>query len=193
MQDQDEEVLVRLAQQQDERAFSQLYEAYFTRIYRYVNVKIGNQTEAEDIAQQVFVNAYQSLGAFKQKGLPFAAWLFRIAHNQVIDFVRKRSKRGTAPLLEDTLVDTSKHNDPQQLVEDAMSIEQLTAATKGLTEAQQEVISLRFASDLSTAEVAKIMGKSEGAVKAMQHSAIIALRKKLGGLSRAEPRENADE
>jgi RNA polymerase sigma-70 factor (ECF subfamily) len=180
----DEELLVRLAQQQDEKAFAQLYETYFTRIFRYVNVKIGNPTEAEDIAQQVFVNAYQSIGSFKQKGLPFSAWLFRIAHNQVIDYVRKRAKRATAPLMEEILPDTGPGGNPEQIVEKEASIEELVQATKGLTQAQQEVISLRFASDLSTAEVARIMGKSEGAIKALQHSAVVALRKKLAGDSK---------
>ncbi|MBI2829683.1 MAG: sigma-70 family RNA polymerase sigma factor [Chloroflexi bacterium] len=176
----DEENLVRRAQQQDEAAFTRLYEKYSVKIYRYVVVKIGNSTEAEDITQQVFLNAFKSLPSFKWKGQPFSSWLFRIAHNQIVDYLRKKTKRVTEPLMEET---TAGGKDPGDIVERQMSIEQLVAATKHLTKAQQEVISLRFASELSVAEVAKIMGRSEGAIKALQHSAIVALRKEMVGKS----------
>ena len=173
---QDEESLVRRAKQQDQQAFAQLYEAHFDRIYRYVVLRIGDRTEAEDITQQVFLNALQSISSFKWKGVPFAAWLFRIAHNQVVDYVRKRQKRVATPLDESLIIGDSN---PQQMVEHSLDIEQLLLATKRLTEAQREVISLRFTGGLSTAQVAKIMGKNQGAVKALQHSAIVALRKVL--------------
>ena len=171
---QNEESLVRRAQQRDEEAFAQLYEEYFDKIYRYIALRIGDRMEAEDITQRVFLNAIKAIPSFKWKGVPFSAWLFRIAHNQVVDYLRKKTKRATAPL-EETLV-TSDDN-PQLIREHKLDIEKLTAATKKLTPAQQEVISLRFAGDMPIAQVAKVMGKSEGAVKALQHSAIVALRK----------------
>ena len=171
---QNEESLVRRAQQRDEEAFAQLYEEYFDKIYRYIALRIGDRMEAEDITQRVFLNAIKAIPSFKWKGVPFSAWLFRIAHNQVVDYLRKKTKRATAPL-EETLV-TSDDN-PQLILEHKLDIEKLTAATKKLTPAQQEVISLRFAGDMPIAQVAKVMGKSEGAVKALQHSAIAALRK----------------
>jgi len=173
---QDEEGLVRQAQRRDQEAFAQLYEAYFDKIYRYIVLRIGNKAEAEDMTQQVFLNALKSISSFKWKGRPFSAWLFRIAHNQVVDYFRKKSKRVTVPI--DNLPITANDN-PQQIVEQKLEIERLTLATKQLTEAQREVISLRFAGGLSVAEVAKAMGKSQGAVKALQHSAIMALRKLL--------------
>ena len=173
-----EESLVHRAQQRDEEAFTQLYEDYFDKIYRYVTLKIGNRIEAEDITQQVFVNALKSISSFRWKGVPFSAWLFRIAHNQVVDYLRKKSKRVTEPLDGSRVISDSN---PQQLVERNLDIEQLVWATKRLTKAQQEVISLRFAGELSIAQVAKAMGKSEGAVKALQHSALSALRKMLSG------------
>ena len=173
---QDEENLIRRAQQQDEEAFTQLYEEYFDKIYRYITLKIGNQTEAEDLTQQVFVKVLQSISSFRWKGIPFSAWLFRIAHNQVVDYFRKEKKYVTTPL-DESLRDGNI--DPQLAVERKLDIEQLILATKQLTKAQREVISLRFASELSITQVAKIMGKSEGAVKALQHSAIVALRKTL--------------
>ena len=173
---QDEEDLVRRAKQRDQEAFAQLYEENFDRIYRYVALRIGDKTEAEDMTQQVFVNALQSISSFKWQGKPFAAWLFRIAHNQVVDYLRKKTKRATVPLDESL---ARSDSNPQLMAEHSLDIEQLLLATKRLTEAQREVISLRFAGGLSTTQVAKSMGKSQGAVKALQHSAIVALRKTL--------------
>ena len=173
---QDEESLVRRAQQRDEEAFTQLYEANFDKIYRYVALRIGNKMEAEDMTQQVFLNALQSLPSFKWKGISFSAWLFRIAHNQVVDYLRKKTRQATAPL-DESIVDTESN--PQLVAEHRLDMEQLASATERLTEAQREVISLRFAGELPIAQVAKIIGKSEGAVKALQHSAIVALRKAL--------------
>ena len=177
---QDEADLVRRAQQKDQEAFARLYEGYFDKIYRYIVIKIGNQTEAEDMTQQVFLNALESISSFRWQGFPFSAWLYRIAHNQVVDHFRKKSKRPATfddPPLH--ISDSNKDADPHKVTERNMDMEQLLEASQQLTEAQREVISLRFTSDLSTAEVAKIMGKSEGAVKALQHSAILALRKTL--------------
>ena len=172
---QDEESLVRRAQQNEQEAFAQLYESYFDKIYRYVAIRLGDKMEAEDVTQQVFLNALRSISSFKWKGIPFSAWLFRIAHNQVVDYYRR--KKRTAVPLDESLA--SKDDNPQLLAEQKLDIEKLLSATKRLTEAQREVISLRFAGGLSIAEVAKVMDKSQGAIKALQHSAIVALRKTL--------------
>jgi len=171
---QNEESLVRRAQQRDQEAFSQLYEQYFDKIYRYLILRIGNQMEAEDLTQQVFLKALKSINAFQWKGIPFSAWLYRIAHNLAVDCLRKRT-RSPEECLEPS--DAVSDSNPQLEVERKSDIEQLVKACRGLTQAQREVISLRFASELPIAYVAKIMGKSEGAIKALQHSAIVALRK----------------
>ena len=174
---QDEESLVRRAQQHDQTALTQIYEENFDKIYRYIVLKIGDRTEAEDMTQQVFLSAFKAISSFKhRKGTPFSSWLYRIAHNQIVDYLRKKSKRATVPL-EETLA--SGDINPGQEAERNLAIEQLASATKQLTKAQQEVISLRFAGELSVAQAAKVIGKSEGAVKALQHSAIVSLRKLL--------------
>jgi RNA polymerase sigma-70 factor (ECF subfamily) len=173
---QDEEGLARRAQRGDKEAFTRLYETHFDKIYRYVILRVGKKVEAEDMTQQVFVKAYESIPSFKWKGVPFSAWLFRIAHNLVIDHVRKERKRPTVSF-EESLV--ASDSNPHLEVERRLDIEQLVSAMKHLTEAQREVISLRFAGGLSVAEVATVMGKTVGAVKALQHSAIISLRKML--------------
>ena len=175
---QDEESLIRRAQQRDQVALTQLYEENFDRIYRYIVLKIGDRTEAEDMTQQVFLNALQSISSYKWKGMPFASWLYRIAHNQIVDYLRKKSRHASVPL-DESITKADADGDPKHITERKMEIEELVVATKKLTTAQQEVISLRFAGELSIAEVAGVMGKSEGAIKALQHSAIVALRKAL--------------
>jgi RNA polymerase sigma-70 factor, ECF subfamily len=174
---QSEESLIRRAQQRDQVALTQLYEENFDRIYRYIVFKIGDRTEAEDMTQQVFLNAIQSISSYKSKGMPFSSWLYRIAHNQIVDYLRKKSRRITVPLDESI---PANEEDPRHTAEQKIEIEEVVVAARGLTLAQQEVISLRFGGELSVAEVAKTMGKSEGAVKALQHSAIASLRKALG-------------
>jgi RNA polymerase sigma-70 factor (ECF subfamily) len=173
---QNEESLVERARQHDQEAFAQLYEQYFDKIYRYLVLKVGNEAEAEDMTQQVFLKALQSISSFKWRGAPFSTWLFRIAHNQAIDFLRRKTKH-TSVSFDESLVASDVN--PQLAVEKNSDIEQLISATRQLTKAQREVIVLRFAGELSVAEVARVMGKSQGAVKALQHSAIVALRKVL--------------
>jgi len=174
---QDEESLMRRAQRRDPEAFTQLYEAYFDKIYRYIAIRIGNEMEAEDMTQQVFLKALRSIPSFRWRGISPSAWLFRIAHNQVVDYLRKKTKRVTVPI--DKLPPSVSDDNPQLIAEQRQDTEQLALASQQLTQAQREVISLRFAAELSVAEVSKVMGRSQGAVKALQHSAIVALRKVL--------------
>jgi len=174
---QEEQGLVARAQQNDEAAFAQLYEKYFDKIYRYISMKIGDRFEAEDMTQQVFLKALKSISSFKWQDVPFSAWLYRIAHNQIVDYLRRKTRRPTAPLEDAVLHAEEPGGGPQTQAETACDIETLVAATQKLTPAQREVIALRFTSDLPIAEVSRIMGKSEGAVKALQHSAVVALRR----------------
>ena len=176
---QEELDLVQRARQGEQEAFAQLYESHFDKIFRYVVLKIRNQAEAEDMTQQVFIKAYESIGSYQSQGVPFTAWLFRIAHNQMVDYVRKQSKRQTVPL--DESLQIMDDCDVEHEVETKIEMEKVVLATAKLTKAQREVISLRFAGGLSITEAAKTMRKSEGAIKALQHSAILALRKTLVG------------
>jgi RNA polymerase sigma-70 factor, ECF subfamily len=176
LQVQDEQSLVKRAQQKDEEAFARLYEEYFDRIYRYLVLKIGSELEAEDMTQQVFLSALESIGSYRWQGLPFSAWLYRIAHNKMVDHVRKATKHEFVPLDEALTVASGN---PQAEAEHKLEMDRLLVAMEKLTAAQRECVSLRFTSDLSIAEVAKTMGKSEGAIKALQHSAVLALRKIL--------------
>jgi len=179
---QNEEALVKRAKERDEAAFSQIYDEHFNRIYRYCVLRISDEMEAEDMAQQVFLQALQNIGSYKWTGAPFSAWLFRIAHNQVVDYHRKHSKQLTSPLDElPELREPEDESNPRDIYELKMDIVELNTALNRLTALQREVIALRFTSEMPIAEVAKVMHKTEGAVKALQHSAIASLRKAMAG------------
>src|SRR5512143_1818066 len=120
---QDEEGLVRRAQQQDAQAFAQLYEAYFDKIYRYIVLRVGNETEAEDLTQGVFMKVLHSISSYKPQGVPFSSWLYRIAHNQVVDFLRQKSKKATVDIEGLPLV--SQAEDTQHRLEKELDIAQL--------------------------------------------------------------------
>lgn len=129
----------------------------------------------------VFLRALEAIGKYEMRGLPFSSWLYRIAHNLVVDQQRKNKGDRELPLEE---VSVPAGEDPVAMAEKGIALEQVRGAMKQLTKAQQEVVELRFAAELSIAEIAGIMGKNEGAIKALQHSAILALRKilKIGTL-----------
>ena len=171
---QGEEQLVLSAQAGDDRAFEQIYEEFFDKIYRYIVVRVGNQADAEDLTEEVFLKALESIGSFQWRGISIAAWLFRIAHNVVVDHLRRMSKRQTTPLEEGV---PSGGPSPHEKATINLTMEKLKTALTRLTQAQQQVLSLRLAGGLSIAETARVMGKTEGAVKASQHSALVALRR----------------
>lgn len=171
-----EENIAQGLKKRDPEVWAGIYEEYFPKIYRYVVVRVGNRAEAEDLAGQVFLKALESISSFRWRGVPVSAWLFRIAHNQVIDYWRKTKSRTPLPL-DESLV--GEDIDPEEIAERDLNLNRIVQAMGQLTKAQREVIELRFAGELSTAEVAKILGKSEGAVKVLQHNALANLRRRL--------------
>jgi len=173
-----EEQLVQRAVNGDREAFTQIYDLHFDKIYRYIYVKVRSQAEAEDLTQDVFIKAYEGINKYKWRDLPFTAWLFRIAHNRVIDHVRKTSKEKKASLDEAGAISSG---DPVHMTELNFEIYQLKDALQHLPDAQREVATMRFISELSISEVALSLGKSEGTVKALQFNAIASLRKLLYG------------
>jgi RNA polymerase sigma-70 factor (ECF subfamily) len=173
-----EENIVRQAIEGNQWAFTRLYDEHFDKVYRYIYFRVNSRAEAEDLTQEVFLKAMQSISSYKWRDVPFASWLFRIAHNQVVDHVRKQSKHKRAPLEEAAAVSVE---DPVAITEQRLESEELREAVKKLPAAQQEVISLRFMSGLHINEVAKILKKSEGTVKALQFHGTISLRRILSG------------
>lgn len=174
-----EEYLVQQAVDGNQSAFTQLYDIYFDRIYRYIYVRVRKQAEAEDLTQEVFIKALKAIGSYKIGKAPFASWLFRVAHNQVIDYVRKYSKNLETSL--DEAPPSVGAEDPVAMIERKFEIAELNAAMMELSPAQQEVISLRFIAELPIADVARILGKREGTVKALQFNGTASLRRLLAG------------
>ena len=172
----DEESTARRLQKREPEAWSAVYEEYFPKVYRYIALRVSNRTEAEDLTEQAFLKALQSIDSFKWRGVPFSAWLFRIARNLVIDFWRTDKSKTFLPLDESLVNDD---DDPEVITERNFDIKQVFQAIGQLTQSQREVIELRFFGGLSVAEASRVLGKSEGAVKVMQHSALVALRKRL--------------
>jgi len=156
-----------------ESALSSLYEEYFDKIARYAYVRIGNRVDAEDIAGDVFLKALKSLNTYKERGVPMQAWLFRIAHNLVIDYFRKMKKRKTVPIDD---VEIEGGINPAKVAERNMELEQVKKAMEQLTQEQREVLVLRFFGGLSSRETGQVLNKSDGAVREMQRTAIEKIR-----------------
>ena len=167
-----------------------LYEENYDRVARYVAARIGNRTEAEDLASQVFIKAAGSIGSFKHSGAPVEAWLFKIAHNLTVDYLRKNSRVKEVDI-EDAAPLHARDNPEESTMLKSQS-QELSVALSQLTESQRQVILLRFVGELGSAEVAKIMGKRDGAVRELQSAALKNLRKYLASKAAGETGSETD-
>jgi RNA polymerase sigma-70 factor, ECF subfamily len=172
--------LVRAAQGGDVAAFGRLYERYFDGIYGYLAYHLGGPDLAEDATAQVFLRALESLPRYRWTGAPFRAWLYRIAHNLVVDLHRRRTRHPVG-VLDDEQVDPGRLGDPDGWLQEKVAREALLAAVDDLTALQRQVILLKFAAGLSNAEVAVVLERTEGAVKALQHAGLQSLQRRLAG------------
>lgn len=161
----------------DSEAFGDLYQRYVGRIYSYVYHRTGNQSDAEDLTERVFVQALAHLPRYTYRGLPFSVWLFRIAHNAVANWYRDRQRNKTLPMDDATL---SEEAGPDRL-ETVEELAQLRKAMARLPQDRQQLLLLKFHEELSHAEIGKIMNRSEGAVKALLHRTLKALKQELQG------------
>ena len=168
--------LVALAQGGDRDAFEELYRLHFDRIYGYLQLSVGNRHDAEDLTNQTFIRMLESIDRFVWRQVPFSAWLFRIAHNLLIDHFRvsKRTTPEEEPERPD-LVEASAEDEAMN----ALGQESMLKLIGGLSADQQQVLTLKFGFDFANAEIAAILGKSEGAVKALQHRAICTLEQRV--------------
>jgi RNA polymerase sigma-70 factor (ECF subfamily) len=171
----DELTLVRLSQQGDREMFARLYNAYMERIYRYVYFRVADENLAEDITSQVFLKVWEKLNTYEAGQSPFMAWLYRIAHNAVIDHYR--SKKASVSLEEADLVEMSHADDVDEKLDLQIQSEELREALQELTEEQQQVLILKFVGGLSTTEIARQLGKQQGAVRALQMRGLQGLAK----------------
>jgi len=172
-----EEIIIRRFQAGDVSAFEQLYERYADRVYTYIALRVGSGPAAEDLTADVFLRALEKKASFRWRGKPYLAWLLRVAHNTVVDHWRREKRAQTIPWDERL---RGKAGDLMNALEKKLTLEQVQTALTKLTALQQEVVALRFGSELSIAETAQVMSKSQGAVKNLQHKALVALRAQLG-------------
>jgi len=173
-------------------AFGELYERHVRRIYNYIYYRTGNHHDAEDLTARVFERALRHIPKFKDKGVPFSAWLYRIAHNLVANWHRDRSRRPVVPL-DDRFISKGGRNHPES---EAVSQEEqrtLLAAVHLLPPDRQQLLILKFVQRFSNAEIGQIMGRTEGAIKSLYHRTLNSLRDELEqilkeGVSEQDPK-----
>ena len=169
--------LVDRAQQGDRAALEELYLIHFDRIYSYLHVSVGNKHDAEDLTTQTFLKMLESIGRFRWQSAPFSAWLFRIAHNLAMDHFR--SRRRWQPEAE--VPEPIDSEEPSAELEAMQSIgrESMRELIEKLSPEQQQVLTLKFVFNFPNGDVAKILDKSEGAIKSLQHRALASLQKQI--------------
>src|SRR5215213_510719 len=171
------ERFVEAAKDGDPEAFGALFDHFYAPVYRYVAARVGRPSDAEDLAQLVFVKALEALPRYELRGVPFGGWLFRLARNVVIDHVRTRREHVTL----DIIVQQSTEDDgPDELAVLRQDMDSVACALRRLTPEQREAIQLRFFAGLSAKEAAEAMGRQEGTVRGLQFRGIAALRRELG-------------
>ncbi|MBI2852164.1 MAG: sigma-70 family RNA polymerase sigma factor [Chloroflexi bacterium] len=171
------EGLVSRAQNGDREAFALLYQEYFKKIYRYTYLRLGQVEQAEDLTQEVFLKALDGISSYRHKGAPFGSWLFRIAHNLIVDHYRK-SKKEFILFPESTVSDGA--DDPAGAAEKKMELLEIKHAVGMLPPRQKEIIALRYGAGMSVAETARATGKTVGSVKKLQFEALAKLRRLIG-------------
>jgi RNA polymerase sigma-70 factor (ECF subfamily) len=171
--------LVALAQQGDEPAIGALYDLHCQAVLRYFRARLGHQQTAEDLTGEVIRRMLTGLPGYRGVDLPFRAWLFRIAHNLLIDYYRRETRHVVVPLKETENVG-AEDDDPVSAVEQKLTMEHAFQALSNLEPTQRDALALRFLSGLSLKETAFAMGKTEDAIKALQRRGLAALRLRLG-------------
>jgi RNA polymerase sigma-70 factor, ECF subfamily len=158
------------AAQRDRAAFGPLYRRYLDRVYGYCFYLLGDHHDAEDVTERTFIAALAAIDGYRDEGATFRAWLFRIAHNQLANALRARHRQRTASL--DAVAEPMSHVDPAGLVGRAEDARALRHALDQLADDRRQVIVLRFADGLSAREIGAVLGRSEGAVRVLQHRAL---------------------
>lgn len=175
--------LIFQAKAGDEAAISQLYRQCMPGIYGYVASRVGDPALADDLTSEVFLRALEGLPRFEYRGISFSAWLYRIAHDRVVDYFRQQARRQALPLEDEFL---PAQNGVEQAAEVNLRVQHLQRAIEQLTTDQQQVILLRFTAGLKLKEVAYVMDRSIDAIKMLQLRALTRLRQLVGQTNRGE-------
>lgn len=173
-----DDAILAQAAQGDGEAFGMLYERYVGRIYNYIYYRTGNTYDAEDLTARVFYRAMRHIRNYHNRGLPIAAWLYRIAHNLVANWHRDNSRRKEIPL-DESLIGRHNGEFPEHELLRSEERERLMGVIRCLPAERQQLLILKFADHLSNAEIGQIMGRTEGAVKSLYHRTLISLRDEL--------------
>lgn len=175
----DEVRLIQLAQGGDAAACAALYDRHYDAVYRYLYYRLCDEALAQDLTAEVFVRMVEKLDRFQARGRPLLAWLYTIARNLIAD--HHRQKKNAAHLSLDEVLELQGDGDGElaEMVDRKQVATCLVAALHRLTEEQRQVLLLKFVEDLGNVQIARLMGKSEGAIKALQHRALNALRRAL--------------
>lgn len=170
--------LVALARTGEKEAFGVLYERYLDKIYNYIYYRVSSHHDAEDLTARVFTRAMGHIETYTDRGVPFQAWLYRIAHNLVANWHRDRGRRKVIPL--DEYISASLRTDaPEKKAEEEEELAALRTAIRRLPEDRQQLLVLKFVERLSNAEIGVIMDRTEGAVKSLYHRTLLSLRETL--------------
>ena len=170
----DEEALA-LASKGDKDAFGALYDKYAGRIYNYIYYRTGNQFDAEDLTARVFFRAMRHITRYVDRGIPFSAWLYRIAHNLVANWHRDGARRQEVALEDGVRLDKGEEHPESTLMRGEEELA-LMALIRNLPEERQQLLILKFVEHMSNAQIGEIMDRTEGAIKSLYHRTLIALR-----------------
>jgi RNA polymerase sigma-70 factor, ECF subfamily len=171
--------LVDRAQAGDRDALEELYLIHFDRIYSYLHLTVGNRHDAEDLTTQTFLRMLESIGRFRWRSAPFSAWLFRIAHNLSMDHFR--SSRRSQPTEDVPEPAGTEERSAEDEAFQSIGRRSMLEMIEGLSDEQRQVLTLKFVFNFTNGDVATILGKTEGAVKSLQHRALVSLQKQLAG------------
>ena len=169
--------LVERGRQGDREALEELYLIHFDRIYSYLHMSVGNRHDAEDLTTQTFLKMLEAIGGFRWRSAPFSAWLFRIAHNLAIDHFR--ATRRWQPEAEVPEPENGVESSAEDAALQSIGRRSMLALIENLSLEQQQVLILKFVFTFSNGEAGTILGKSEGAVKSLQHRALASLQKQV--------------
>jgi RNA polymerase sigma-70 factor (ECF subfamily) len=173
-----DDVILGQATKGDSEAFGMLYERYVGRIYNYIYYRTGNTYDAEDLTERVFMRAMRHIKNYRDYGLPFSAWLYRIAHNLVANWHRDNSRRKEFPLDERVIVHPNSEHPESELLQ-LEERELLLLVIRRLPPERQQLLILKFVDHLTNAEIGQIMDRTEGAIKSLYHRTLIALRTEI--------------
>lgn len=168
-----EDALIRRAQALDPGALAELYDRHFDGIYRYLFTRVRHQADAEDLTEQVFLKMVDSIQRYRPRGVAFSSWLYRIAHNLLVDRYRRAGR--DAVELTSQVHDERPHADPAAMAQNSDDRRRLIAAIQRLTPEQQQIITMRFIDNLDVEEIARLTHRRPGAIHSMQHRALASL------------------